>query len=196
MRSAILLSGGLDSTALAYWLRPKLAITFDYGQVAASSELRAARAISRNLGIGFREVTIDIRKFGAGPMAGLAPSPLASNPEWWPFRNQILITLAAGIAIQEKLDELLIGTVRSDSEYADGSEQFYNLIDNLIQMQEGHLRVRAPAIRLSTIELIKLAGVPRSLLAWSYSCSTSQTPCQKCRSCLKQIQALAATDFF
>jgi len=35
---AILLSGGLDSIALAYWLRPQIAVTIDYGQ-------RPARAV-------------------------------------------------------------------------------------------------------------------------------------------------------
>ncbi len=31
-KTAILLSGGMDSIALAYWKRPELAITINYGQ--------------------------------------------------------------------------------------------------------------------------------------------------------------------
>jgi 7-cyano-7-deazaguanine synthase len=196
MKSAILLSGGLDSTALAYWLRPSLAITIDYGQIAAPSELRAAKIISRKLGIGHEEFKIDLNAFGSGPMAGRSQNPAASTPEWWPFRNQLLITLAASIAIQRSFEELLIGSVRSDATHADGTEYFFRIADELVRMQEGGLRLRAPAAHLSTSELIKRSGAPKSLLAWSYSCNMGKIPCQRCSACKKQIYALSEIGFF
>ena len=43
----MLLSGGMDSIAVAYWRRPSLAITIDYGQVPAAGELRSLWRKSR-----------------------------------------------------------------------------------------------------------------------------------------------------
>ena len=37
---AILLSGGMDSIALAYWKKPAHSITIDYGQKAANAEMK------------------------------------------------------------------------------------------------------------------------------------------------------------
>lgn len=196
MKSAILLSGGLDSAALTHWLRPTLAITIDYGQVAAPSELKAARAICRQLGIEHEEYKVNLRPFGSGPMAARAQSAIAATPEWWPFRNQVLITLAASVAIQRGFDELLVGSVKSDAEHADGTEHFFRCIDELVRSQEGNLRVRAPALHLSTSELIECSGAPMALLAWSHSCNMAEVPCQQCRACRKQIQALSAAGFF
>jgi 7-cyano-7-deazaguanine synthase len=42
MDTGLLLSGGMDSVALAYWLRPDVAFTIDYGQLSAEGELRSA----------------------------------------------------------------------------------------------------------------------------------------------------------
>jgi 7-cyano-7-deazaguanine synthase len=39
---AVLLSGGMDSIALACWQRPEFAITVDYGQRAAATEVAVA----------------------------------------------------------------------------------------------------------------------------------------------------------
>lgn len=42
-KTAILLSGGMDSIALAYWKRPEIAITIDYGQKPAAAEVVASK---------------------------------------------------------------------------------------------------------------------------------------------------------
>lgn len=39
---ALLLSGGLDSTAIAAWQRPDVCVTVDYGQRPARGELAAS----------------------------------------------------------------------------------------------------------------------------------------------------------
>ena len=43
----LLLSGGMDSTSIAWWKRPDVAISVDYGQRAAAAELEAAGAVCR-----------------------------------------------------------------------------------------------------------------------------------------------------
>ncbi|WP_327393875.1 7-cyano-7-deazaguanine synthase [Pseudomonas coronafaciens] len=49
MKSALLLSGGMDSLSVAWWKRPDLAITLNYGQLAANAEIAASRAICQHL---------------------------------------------------------------------------------------------------------------------------------------------------
>lgn len=51
MKTALLLSGGMDSLAIAWWKRPDIAITLDYGQEAADAEKRASAAVCAQLGI-------------------------------------------------------------------------------------------------------------------------------------------------
>lgn len=194
-QSAILFSGGLDSTALLYWNRPVLAITIDYGQVAARSELKAARAITQHLGVRHEEFTVNLRSLGTGPMAAAEQSESAPTPEWWPFRNQILITLGGAIAHRSGLNELLVGSVSSDRHHADGTENFFHFADQLMHSQEGGLHVRAPAIHLSTEELIIKSGIPLSILGWCHSCNMSEIPCLNCRACHKQAQALSSLGF-
>jgi 7-cyano-7-deazaguanine synthase len=61
-----------------------------------------------------------------------------------------------------------------------------------VAYQEGHLRVVAPAIALSTVELIRLVAVPPGLLAWSHSCHKANIACGNCRGCNKYIESYGA----
>ena len=66
MKPALLLSGGMDSLCLAWWLRPDVAITIDYGQLPAQAERDASAAICRGLAIEHHVVVIDCRSLGSG----------------------------------------------------------------------------------------------------------------------------------
>ena len=51
MKTALLLSGGIESTILAYEYKPDIAITIDYGQASANSEIKASKYICNKLNI-------------------------------------------------------------------------------------------------------------------------------------------------
>lgn len=188
MNSGLLLSGGMDSIAIAWWKRPRWAATIDYGQKAAAAEKLASSQICLELGIAHEVITVDCSSLGSGDMAHKAADPRARTSDWWPFRNQLLITLAGMRAIACDVDTLYIGTVKSDGEsHRDGTTEFVSRIDDLMMLQEGGLRVVAPAIELSTVELIRMAGVPAGVLAWSHSCHKADTPCGNCRGCNKYL---------
>jgi len=186
--TAILLSGGMDSSALAWLVRPDVAITIDYGQLAATAELAASAAIAKACGTAHIPLHIDCRSLGSGDMAGEAPDALAPASDWWPYRNQMLITFAAMKAIALSATTLLIGTVTSDGTHADGREGFFSRIDDLMAFQEGGLRVLAPAIGMTTPELIRKSGIPASVLAWAHSCHKANVPCGQCRGCNKYFE--------
>lgn len=185
---AVLLSGGMDSIALAHWQRPEVAITLDYGQKAAATELAAAAEVARILAMRHETIRIDCSSLGSGDMAGGAPLAAAPVTEWWPFRNQMLLTLAGMRAVALGVVELMVGSVASDGSHADGRAEFYAAADQLMSMQEGGIRVTAPAIGMTTAELIRTSGVSREILGWAHSCHTGPLACGDCRGCHKHFQ--------
>ena len=120
MKTALLLSGGMDSLAIAWWKRPDIAITLDYGQEAADAEKRASAAVCAQLGIEHHIVHIDCSSLGSGDMANAAPDAAAPASDWWPYRNQMLLTFAAMKCIGLGVKRLLLGTVWSSPYLTDG----------------------------------------------------------------------------
>lgn len=192
MKTGLLLSGGMDSIAIAWWKRPQWAVTIDYGQKAAAAEKLAAAQVCHELGIAHDVITVDCSSLGSGDMAHRAADPRGATSDWWPYRNQLLITLASMRAIASEVQTLYIGTVKSDGEsHRDGTSEFISHMDDLMRFQEGGLRVVAPAITLTTTELIRMVGVPPGLLAWSHSCHKADTACGDCRGCNKYLATYA-----
>lgn len=188
MKTGLLLSGGMDSIAIAWWKRPQWAVTVDYGQKAAAAERLAAAQVCKELGIEHAVLAVDCSALGSGDMAHKEADARAKTSDWWPYRNQLLVTLASMRAIACDVQTLYIGTVNSDGEsHLDGTAEFVRRMDDLMAYQEGGLRVVAPAIEYSTAELIRMAGVPAGLLAWAHSCHKADIACGDCRGCYKYL---------
>ena len=188
---ALLFSGGLDSTALAWMLRPEKLVFFDYGQRPAKGEERAARAVANAVGIPLDVRRVDMSAFGHGTMS-TSGTPLAlalETPEFWPYRNQMLITLAAMTYAADPLAEILVGTVVGDHAHPDGRKEFVSAIDRLVRQQSG-VRVVAPAIEMTTLQLLTKAAVPKSVLGWTFSCHTGEWACGDCRGCNKHREVI------
>ena len=185
---ALLLSGGMDSIAVAFWQRPEIAITIDYGQRAAEAEIAAASQVAKEIGMQHEIITIDCRAIGSGDMAGNDALGVAPVPEWWPFRNQLLVTFAAARGIVLGVTEVMTGSVSSDGTHADGRPEFYDAMDRVTAVQEGGIRISAPALTMTTAELVRHSGVPREILAWAHSCHTGNLACGQCRGCVKHYQ--------
>ena len=195
MKTALLLSGGMDSIAIAYWKRPEVGITVAYGQRASKAELRAAAAVCEALNIEHHVIEADLSSLGSGDMAGQAPAALAAVSEWWPFRNQMLVTLAAMKAVALGVNKLMIGTLRTDGVHADGKPEFIDLMNSVLRIQEGEILLEAPAIKLSGTELIKSSNIPSDLLAWAHSCHVANEACGMCRGCRKHYETLEELGF-
>jgi 7-cyano-7-deazaguanine synthase len=192
--TGILLSGGMDSIALAYWKKPKYAFTIDYGQKAAKSEIKAASQVAKLLNIKHHIISIDCSSLGSGDMSGGKQLDIAPISEWWPYRNQLLVTLACMKGVVLKINELLVGSVLTDASHADGTMGFYDSISNLISLQEGSISISVPAIKMTTVELIEKSKIPLSILLWAHSCHTSNQPCMHCNGCKKYLYTLQQLD--
>jgi len=192
----LLLSGGLDSTSLAYLSKPDIAFNIDYGQLAAAAEHRAAEAVCGTLSIPLIPIRVDCSDLGSGDLVGKPAENLAPESDWWPFRNQLLVTLCAMKAVQHQCSKIQIGTVKSDQYHADGTRDFVININRLISSQEGGLVVEAPAIEMTATELVKKSQIPFELLAWSHSCHKANVPCANCRGCNKHYSTLRELGYY
>lgn len=192
LKIGLLLSGGMDSIAIAWWKRPQWAVTIDYGQKAAAAEKLSAAYICQELGIEHEVITVDCSTLGSGDMAYTAPNARAMTSDWWPYRNQLLFTLAGMRAISREVQTLYIGTVKSDGEsHRDSTPEFVSRMDGLMACQEGVIRIVAPAIEYTTAELVRMAAVPPGLLAWAHSCHKAEIACGNCRGCNKYLATFA-----
>lgn len=190
MSELLLLSGGIDSIALAAWRRPSLCLTIDYGQAPAAAEFTAAKQVCKDLGLQWQGLTIPIRELGAGDLASEAPSRCSDKSEFWPFRNQFLITVAAMAAIKNTCSTVLVGTVSTDNRHVDGSAAFIEKLDAVLNMQEGALMLDAPAKGLSSVELIQRSKISMSVLGWAHSCHLSNLACGSCAGCIKHTNVM------
>jgi 7-cyano-7-deazaguanine synthase len=117
-------------------------------------------------------------------------SELGLAEEWWPYRNQLLVTLAGMRFVNEGLREIIIGAVRTDV-HADGRAPFLRGIDRLMSLQEGHVTVSAPGRALHPLRLLHLSGFPETLVGLTFSCHVMEYPCGQCRGCFKNLDTLA-----
>jgi 7-cyano-7-deazaguanine synthase len=190
--SVLLFSGGLDSTALAAITRPRICLYVDYGQRPAAGEKAAAERIAEALGLRLLTTQLQLTDFGSGLLLDDATAATAApSPEWWPFRNQFLATAGAAIAVRYDASEVLVGSVLGDGDrHVDGSAGFYNAVDAVTAMQEGGIRVHAPALGLSTEDLLRASGLDEAVIGWSVSCHRSSRPCDDCPGCWKRDRVL------
>ncbi|MAO65316.1 MAG: 7-cyano-7-deazaguanine synthase [Balneola sp.] len=182
----LLLSGGLESFALAYMIRPLNALTIDYGQHSSIGEIKASKKICQILGIRHHVFNCNLNDLGFGELFGNNTSKLSDIKDWTPFRNQFLITIGCIYATKLNLNKVIIGSVIDDDKYKDGSKEFISLIKKVVGFQEGNIEVCAPAISEHSVDLIKKSKIPFDTLLWSFSCNRSRYACGTCRSCLKR----------
>ena len=152
--------------------------------------MAVASHVAYELGIRHEVVSIDCSSIGSGDMAGRPADTVAPVSEWWPYRNQLLATLAAARGLTFGIDHILIGAVSTDSAHADGGADFFMALDTLMRLQEGGVGIEAPAISMTTVDLVRTSGIPRELLAWAHSCHIGPLACGGCRGCTKHFQVM------
>lgn len=148
--AVVLLSAGLDSTFNLFKAREnfeiKLALTFNYGQRAASREMGRAADLCRQLGIRhqvielpwFKDFTrtslVTGRDIPVGAAVGIddrTKSMSTAKSVWVPNRNGILLNIAAGFAEGLEADFVIPGfNIEEASTFPDNSQDFLDSLDN------------------------------------------------------------------
>ena len=167
-----------------------MCLTINYGQKAAVAEINASAQVCRALGLRHSVLTNQIADLAAGEMSHQASSRHSPHTEFWPFRNQYLATLAGMYSVKYGYDRVLIGTVVTDSRHKDGTHNFVNSIDVLMSEQEGGIRYAAPAISMTSAELVRQSGIASSVLGWAHSCHHGNLACGRCGGCIKHSDVM------
>jgi 7-cyano-7-deazaguanine synthase len=201
-KCVIVLSGGPDSTTVAYWAKNQgfqiYPITFNYGQIALK-EIDCAKKISENLGIATKIIDLSALKEIFRGVTSLCNTDIPmtsefSQPIIVPFRNAIFLSSAVAYAVSIGVDEILYGAQGSDeSFYPDCRQEFYQAFEKAARLgtcQE--ISIRAPFSRMRKSELFKMGqqlGVPFEL---TWSCYRDNVDhCGQCESCVNRKKAFS-----
>ena len=180
----LILSGGMDSTTMLHEFKDSiaLAVNFSYGANQNAREAECARKQCALLGGA-----------DAIPEGSYADSNMSATVV--PFRNGIMLAIAAGLAESRGLKAVMLANHGGDhAVYPDCRPAFVEAMNNAIAAGTyAGITLRAPYTGISKKEIArrgKALGVDYSL---TYSCYKGGAHhCGKCATCIERRQALDA----
>lgn len=216
MKAVVLLSGGLDSTTcLAVALRKHapgevLALNMYYGQ-RHDREIDSAKQVAKYYGVELMEMDLSVifaRSDCSLLKASRTDIPKGSYEEqqkktpgkpvstYVPFRNGLMLSAAASIAVSLGAEEVYYGAHADDAAgnaYPDCSPQFTDAMDKAIRFgTDKRVQIIAPFIGKTKSEIVYqgiMMGVPYEL---TWSCyEGGDHPCGKCGTCIDRKKAFA-----
>ena len=199
----VVLSGGMDSVTLLHEFAEEvcLAITFDYGSNHAKNEIKWAKYHCELLGIPHKVVPMTFIKedfkssllegADAIPTEDYAPDNLRSTVV--PFRNGIMLAIAAGYAESIGATTVMIANHAGDHEvYPDCTPQFIDAMnDAILAGTFNDVRLYAPYTSISKSDIVAI-GVKLGIdYDTTWSCyKGGDKPCGECATCREREQAL------
>lgn len=208
MKALIIYSGGMDSTTLLYDYKDsiKMAISFDYGSKHNDTEFGYAAVNTSRLGIPHERINIQsfmhlfksdlLKSGGAIPEGHYSEDNMKSTVV--PFRNGIMLSIAAGIAESNGLDTILIANHHGDfAQYPDCRDVFIEGMRKAIfEGTGGKVTLEAPYTPL-TKRAIALRGRDIGVdFTYTWSCYKAEGDyhCGRCGTCVERIWALRGLD--
>ena len=207
MKALLIYSGGLDSTTLLYEYKDSiaLAVTFDYGSKHNAREISYAEENCKRLGIKHMVIPLGfigqyfksdlLLSGGAIPEGCYAEENMKSTVV--PFRNGIMLAVAAGLAESYGLDTVLLANHSGDHAiYPDCRPEFVEAMDAAVKAgtYEG-IRVVSPYCDITKRDIAlrgRAIGLDYSL---TYSCyKGGEKHCGKCGTCTERKEALEGFD--
>lgn len=197
-----LLSGGLDSTTLLwdYSSEIALAVSFDYGSKHNAREIEAARFQCEQLRVEHLIIPLDFmgRYFksdllltgGEIKTGDYNRENMASTVV--PFRNGIMLSIAAGLAESRELKRIFIANHSGDHFiYPDCRPEFINAIGEAISLgTEEKIVIAAPYTHISKTALLRRGAKTELDYAHTYSCYEGrQEHCGVCGTCRERRAA-------
>lgn len=206
MKTALMvLSGGMDSVTMLHEYASMIAeaVTFNYGSNHNAREIECARLNCNELGIPLTVIDLAfigqyfesslLRGADAIPEGGYAEENIHSTVV--PFRNGIMLSVAAGLAESRGLDTVMLANHAGDHViYADCRPSFVSAMDKAIcEGTFAGVRLSAPYTDLTKAEI---AAHGRDLgidYSKTYSCyKGGEHHCGRCATCIERREALAA----
>ena len=207
MQSSILIySGGLDSTVLLHQYKDEigLAVSYNYGSKHNEIEIRHASKNCQKLGIPHLVIPLSffghfksslLKSGGEIPEGGYAENNMKSTVV--PFRNGIMLSIAAGIAESNEMNAVLIANHDGDhSIYPDCRTEFINAIDQAVRLGTyANVRVLSPYSDMTKRDIALIGKELGVDFSDTYSCyKGAETHCGLCGTCIERKDALEGFD--
>lgn len=202
--SVIIVSGGMDSVTLLYDMKDRIAlgISFDYGSNHNKREIAFARLHCERLGIKHIVIELDFmhRYFKSSLLEGADAIPEGHYADEnmkstvVPFRNGIMLSVAAGVAESNGLKYLMIANHGGDHAiYPDCRPEFISAMSAATKAGTyPGIEVIAPYTNMTKGD-IALKGKSLGIdYAETWSCyKGGERHCGKCGTCVERREALA-----
>lgn len=202
--SVIVVSGGMDSITLLYDKKEEiaLAVTFDYGSKHNAREIAWAKVHCGRLGIRHIVIKLDfMQKYFTSslleggdeiPEGHYADENMKSTVV--PFRNGIMLSVAAGIAESNGLKKILIANHGGDHTiYPDCRPEFIGAMDRAIANGTYEdVRIDAPYTNITKADIAKIGKRLGINYSETWSCyKGGERHCGKCGTCIERKEAMA-----
>lgn len=201
--SIIVLSGGLDSTTMLYEYRDSiaLALSFDYGSNHNARELAFARLHCERLGIPHIIIPLDFihQYFRSSLLEGADAIPEGNYNDdnmrstVVPFRNGIMLAIAAGMAETRGLTRIMMANHAGDHAiYPDCRQSFVDAMNQAIQAgtYEG-ITLFTPYTNLTKADIARHGKALGIDYSETWSCyKGGEKHCGKCGTCTERREAL------
>ena len=199
----IVLSGGMDSVTLLYEYQDSLAlaVSFDYGSKHNGRELPYARLHCERLGIEHLTIPLAFigQYFRSALLEGGGAIPKGSYDEEnmaatvVPFRNGIMLSIAAGLAESRGLTKVYLANHFGDHAiYPDCRASFIRpMHEAILQGTSNAVEVTAPYTDISKGDIARHGKLLGINYAETWSCyEGGDLQCGSCATCIERREAM------
>lgn len=211
----VLLSAGLDSTLNLFEAMSlkacHLAVTFDYGQRAASREIEKSAALCKMLSVPHEVIELkDFKRFTSSSLINinskipqgsdvsidnLSTSQKTASSVWVPNRNGVFLNFAAAVAEEKKIDHVVPGfNLEEALTFPDNSQEFISAVNESLKFSTlGRVSVHSFTVTMNKSQIVKRGIELKVPWAMTWPCYQAQnTWCGECESCLRAERAFAS----
>ena len=203
--SILILSGGMDSTTLLYDYQDRiaLAISFDYGSNHNAKEIPFAKKHCERLGIRHIVIPLEFMTlyFRSSLLSGDEAIPEGHYADEnmkstvVPFRNGIMLAVAAGMAESNELQYIMMANHGGDHTiYPDCRPEFVEAFDAATRAGTFNgVRLLSPYCNMTKGQIAARGKALGIDYAETWSCYRGgDKHCGKCGTCVERKEALAA----
>lgn len=202
--SVIIVSGGMDSITLLYDKKEEiaLAVTFDYGSNHNAKEIAWAKVHCERLKIKHIVIKLDFmhKYFTSSLLEGAEAIPEGHYADEnmkstvVPFRNGIMLSIAAGIAESNGLKKVLIANHGGDHTiYPDCRPAFIKAMNEATKNGTYvNVSICAPYTNITKADIARIGKRLGIDYSETWSCyKGGEKHCGKCGTCIERKEALA-----
>lgn len=199
----LVLSGGLDSTTMLYEYQERIAmaVSFHYGSKHNDKELYFARLHCERLHIPHRMISLDFigKYFQSSLLIGGEEIPEGNYDDEnmkstvVPFRNGIMLAIAAGLAESNELQYVMLANHGGDHAiYPDCRPEFIDAMSQAISNGTyKNIQILAPYTHITKADICRHGKELGLDYAETWSCyKGGEKHCGKCGTCTERHDAL------